>query len=457
MAIATKAAPALPRRPGQNRYADLQNDTVRELVDLARQLHAGKLSTRQWYDDFSNTLARRHKDAWVLGRWLGGDDSAPDSIDDLIGRAKADAESQWLRSFLSDLETDKYKDGEGIYDLQRIAWRSRLYAGKLRGTANEAFVTSSDSDAEFEWILGGVEDHCSECPQYAEMSPWKKDEMFTWPCDGRTPCRTHCKCHLVRHDGVAGFRPVKFDSSQIPSKEQPALPGLGVPASKVPNPPADGRNVGEAFDFEATERAGRAMKYALKAIDEIHTDGRIPDFGFLNHEDVKASLGYMNYGTQEVWINPVGMHPELTACHECGHVLDFYGVGNGSTEVERNKVFAGFRKAVEESGPHQFLKWSQMQDVLIYWNPKRKRFEKEPFDYGMRKYVEYLLKWEELWARAYAQYVVLRSGKDRLNRQLKRTIESIDGVMFRTQWTTSEFAPIAEEIDKILKELGWRD
>lgn len=211
--LIVKAAPggARPKRPGNDDYRKLQDDALADILDLTKRLLDGRLAPREWYDRFANLIAERHAEAWALGRRLTGDSSDVDEDDLLVGRAKADEESTWLLDFLDAVESGRYLDDEGKYRENLILNRSRLYAGKLRGTANEAFVETSDDGEEFDWVLGAVEEHCAECPELAALSPWLKDEFPTFPGSGGTPCLTRCRCHLVRSsDGLSGFAPVPF-------------------------------------------------------------------------------------------------------------------------------------------------------------------------------------------------------------------------------------------------------
>jgi hypothetical protein len=68
---------------------------------------------------------------------------------------------------------------------------------------------------------------------------------------------------------------------------------------------------------------------------------------------------------------------------------------------------------------------------------------------------------EELWARAYAQWITDRSGstlmRERLDADLlKRNKPLADKVGYgHEQWTWDEFGPIADAIDDLMKALGW--
>ena len=72
-----------------------------------------------------------------------------------------------------------------------------------------------------------------------------------------------------------------------------------------------------------------------------------------------------------------------------------------------------------------------------------------------RAQVTYRLQKVEIWARAYAQYIALRSGDTQLlvDVQKRRDIEI--GVLQNEQWEWNDFDRIASAIDALLKELGW--
>lgn len=204
-----KATPGWSKKPSQSDFVKLHSGTEERLLRLASQFETGQIDAHEWYIRFSNILLESHKDSWILGRKLAGDFSAEDIYDELAGRAKVDQESEWLLNFFHDLESGRYLDSQGNLKIQSVMTRSSMYAGKLRGTANDSFIQSSPEESEFEWSLGGAELHCSDCPELASMSPWTQDTLGAWPGSGDTPCLTNCKCSIVRlSDGLSGFKPV---------------------------------------------------------------------------------------------------------------------------------------------------------------------------------------------------------------------------------------------------------
>jgi hypothetical protein len=73
-----------------------------------------------------------------------------------------------------------------------------------------------------------------------------------------------------------------------------------------------------------------------------------------------------------------------------------------------------------------------------------------------RRYARYLLTTEETWARAYAQYVAVRSGDATLMKQLNDLREEKTQKYYPSQWEDDDFKPIGEAIDRLMIKLGWR-
>ncbi len=72
-----------------------------------------------------------------------------------------------------------------------------------------------------------------------------------------------------------------------------------------------------------------------------------------------------------------------------------------------------------------------------------------------RAYLDYLLSPEELFARAYAQYIASRSEDPEMLEELDRRREEHEGG-YPQQWPDAEFAPIAGAFDAMFGGLGWR-
>jgi hypothetical protein len=81
------------------------------------------------------------------------------------------------------------------------------------------------------------------------------------------------------------------------------------------------------------------------------------------------------------------------------------------------------------------------------------------------EYVDYILSDRELFARAYAQYVVSRAGDERLSAELASQIlfrnttdiggRTADSLHYFEYWNSENFKSIAAEFDKLFLSKGW--
>jgi len=191
------------------------------------------------------------------------------------------------------------------------------------------------------------------------------------------------------------------------------------------------------------------MSNALAAIDRVHSDGRLPR---LTVEDLPVSssnLGaYARKGADSVSfkINPAGSWPELTFVHEAGHFLDHQGIGASGTMESAvvGGALADVMAAINASSAVRGLRGFKVDRTL---DPVVAR--------DITAYIGYLLKGPELWARAYAQWITLRSGDPVLRRQLEAAVNSGRGRGVMRQWDDDDFEAIADAIDEAVRRLGW--
>ena len=189
-----------PTQDEWNRHLSSKRKKMRELVAGIKDG-----SVRDFGDAFDDLLLDAHADAATLGRQRAGNLAYQNTDDILWGIAAKDKDADYLLRFLDDIAGGRYGTMDAL-NYSAIANRADLYVSRSRGTANQAFVDASTDQDEFIWRLGGNENHCSECPELAAMSPWYKDDLFYVPGDGDTPCLSRCKCYLVRADGITGFK-----------------------------------------------------------------------------------------------------------------------------------------------------------------------------------------------------------------------------------------------------------
>jgi hypothetical protein len=141
--------------------------------------------------------------------------------------------------------------------------------------------------------------------------------------------------------------------------------------------------------------------------------------------------------------------------HEWGHYLDLAILGSPGTRasVTRHEDVLPVTNAIYASRAPRLL-----QDLY------RAGFSPEPHPaQGItnvpidKEYIRYSLKTQELWSRAYAQYLALRSGDATLRAEIDSLRDPTPGRVYRDlQWADDDFAPIADAFDDLLRRHLWR-
>jgi SPP1 gp7 family putative phage head morphogenesis protein len=215
-----------------------------------------------------------------------------------------------------------------------------------------------------------------------------------------------------------------------PSAAPAPAPG-GQPAG-VPRSVPSGTPVSQALDVRMRDKA--AVRDALAAIDSVHGDGQLPTIPVTGSPD-KGNLGhYASMGAQavEVAVRASGPWPRLTAVHEVGHFLDHQAIG----------VAGRFTSTTAGAG--------ELADVLAELRATP-TFARIGMEAGPK--AGYFQSPEELWARAYAQYVAEESQHPELLADLDRVANSLQPWR---QWPADEFAPVRAAIRKLFLTLQWQ-
>lgn len=183
-----------------SRLSVLVQRTTTETERLAQAAVEGRISPRAFGDRMAALLEDAHTEAVLLGRMHAGDLSPAERDDAEFAARVVDAEAEFLAGFVEDLSDGRYAE-----KADAAASRASLYASRVAGTANEAFVLASE-DTLWVWELGAPETgHCEECPRLAANSPYTTAELPATPRSNQTPCMQNCSCRLIRADGVEGF------------------------------------------------------------------------------------------------------------------------------------------------------------------------------------------------------------------------------------------------------------
>lgn len=205
-AVKLAAAPLLlPDSPDEFAKWALEQDAV--IRGLADGLASG-MDKAAWMHHFDRWVRDGHLEAHRIGQRAAGG-TVQEALAVLRARSIADQESEYIQGFFAALVDGRYSGDDGI-NADAVYYRSRLYLGKMRGTAGYGFVDNSDSKASFEWVMSGLEEHCPDCPVLAEGGPYTQETLYTTPGACDTPCLGNCKCHLVRDDGAVSAQALRI-------------------------------------------------------------------------------------------------------------------------------------------------------------------------------------------------------------------------------------------------------
>lgn len=239
---------------------------------------------------------------------------------------------------------------------------------------------------------------------------------------------------------VDGFRTEKPESARSPFYR-----GIKAPVSK-------------ALKLEGTKTQKATAATAIAAIDKVHGDGDLPEIpvGWNREKKREGFFRSRNGVGTLVQVSRYAQSPRMTLVHELGHFIDLNGIGDRysasnpkSGEYRPNRSQASMlvnpvMAVIESSDAVQhFQKLLAGPSVIRYGNSEVK---------VDKKWLKYAVSREELWARAYSQYIADRSGNPELLAELR---VSQKPSLYRDQWTDEDFKTIADAFDKLFSDLGW--
>lgn len=193
---------------------------------------------------------------------------------------------------------------------------------------------------------------------------------------------------------------------------------------------------------------GKSVQNGLDAIDSVITipegikkiaviEGGVKTSGVFNDEDgvIRVSEGATT--------------ADVTIVHEFGHYLD----ANASLGDKGGEKFSS-----RSGSPSPKVK-ALLDTILASDTVKalKKAQSDAPFLSDDSNYATYLLTKHEMFARAFAQYIAVRSGNKKMQDQIAN-IRSGEAKPQNnselSQWSDEEFAPIAEAFDDLFREQG---
>ena len=189
------------------------------------------------------------------------------------------------------------------------------------------------------------------------------------------------------------------------------------------------------------------VEETLACIDAIHEAIDLPDLP-VRYTDYVAPFGRYVPGDgcpDGIELSHRGPHLRLSLAHEVGHLLD-HALGNYVVYCSQEPtsplatVIATARNSVA----------IKMLDAVVTGSTKAEA--------GLNvRQIIYWLDPIEIWARAYAQYIALRSGKTEFSEDI-RIAQSLQpfAVCRNVQWEEDDFASIATAIETVFRRWGWQ-
>jgi hypothetical protein len=223
-------------------------------------------------------------------------------------------------------------------------------------------------------------------------------------------------------------------AAQVPAPTLQQFPPILPipPISPAPAPASPQKPVSAALQVNYQGKHKKAVTDAIKAIDSVHSDGVLPKIPI--EGSAGKSLGVYSYKysgqPSSIAVKSTGDWPKLTTAHEVGHFIDHQAFAPGQFESQKpNGAWSNVMSAIKTSQAYH--------DILS-----------APIHQASKNYFASDI---ELFARAYAQYIAVRSG----NAEMINSITQCRTYVPWRQWSDTDFAPIAQAFDKALKKLGW--
>jgi hypothetical protein len=209
----------------------------------------------------------------------------------------------------------------------------------------------------------------------------------------------------------------------------------------------DGVPLGRAF-LIGSGLANDPLRKAVDVVARVHGDGDLPQIPVVwdTSLDVRARFVIRDGLPSAIAVRP-GHSLTVPIIHEIGHFLDFAAIdGFGSFASLRSPRLARWSMLVRSTATVRSL-----ADAI-----DRVRFLVDPA-HPIHRRLATFLSIEELWARCYAQHDVRQHARADLRADLENVRSvAVDDFVFPLHGDEREFDPIADEIDRIFRSLGWR-
>jgi hypothetical protein len=292
-----------------------------------------------------------------------------------------------------------------------------------------------------------ADERAAVCPICGPMNGRIRRKDQGWGSGLDIPAHPRCRCHESRETaGTLGELPTGTPQP-TPQATPEAVAAVGLTPS--------GKPISSALEIpRASNRVNDAARTVVDAIDSVHGDGKLFRIPIITPSNMGNSLGEfryeINYGAPlEIAIKFRGERLHSTIAHEIGHFVEIGAIRNAVENSDA--VAAAWANVVAVADATATLsKLRGLRDgaeLLTIVRPDGTQYAAR----ADKTHLDYLLREEEIWARAYAQYITVRSGQA----DLRNDLDGLRNQRYSTAWSDDDFEPVAAAIDNLFKVLGW--
>lgn len=213
------------------------------------------------------------------------------------------------------------------------------------------------------------------------------------------------------------------------------------------------------YGMLGSKAVNKAIDDSMRAIGQVHgipsTLHKLPVYvtgrlGAGQGSDVAGAYypsGEWAWSSQaKINVNKHAAWPMATMVHEYGHYLDHHLFGSVTQHSTMDST-GTTRRSPELKGLMQSIFRSSAVKQLIEAHATHEHDEHETT-------VSYFLKREELFARAYAQWIGSRSSHPQLRSEITEMGQEWRNFGLHTQWDRDDFKPIGREFDRLFFKRG---
>lgn len=228
-------------------------------------------------------------------------------------------------------------------------------------------------------------------------------------------------------------------------KTPPKAPVKAKPPAPARDLHPDLANVADVVEIRPgnSDAARKSVAVGVRAIDKVHGVtgmGLVGVDGNVRYKGLEAP-GVYRPEDRAIGMNQRAEDASWVFIHEFGHAIDYQALTEFKWGLARDSDSVVNAWAEAASGSRKFVELE-------------KAFEQA--EYGSYEYnhLKYLLSPVELWARAYTQYIALKSGDPDLARSFEAAAKA-DTTFNAWRWDDDDFAPIAAAFDRLFESRRW--